>query len=488
MLRRKKELVVHSLLILLAAAWWLWAISLSEYAPNNILIVSIALILSNVILYAIFYFSNIKYYIVLSVIFLIVLIIYSVSIIALAVEQNIDALIISLYIISLLSYSLLLYKFQVKYIEFKATDNLAIETLETECTAMKNQYKAEEIKNISLLKELEKMEEISNIAFTAGLLNDFNELFENIVEATAEILEEKNVLISVYNEKENKFEIKYFKGYNGNNIAGMYTDNVDLWIRDSKLPVLIKDVEKETKIKIRRYSDFFEPKSIIASPIYFNNEVIGVLRIESELPYVYSNEELRILDYITDITSIAYDNLYYFKEVERLAITDGLTGLYVHNYFISKLEDEINRFFIAHSKVSLIMVDVDDFKIYNDKYGHQFGDKVLKLVANIIKNSIRDIDFPARYGGDEFVIILPETDLKGAQLVASRLFDTMVHNETQIFDDELKKNLKNDPLSVSIGVGTFKEKYKNLNRFISEVDKYLYKAKNTGKHKIMVVK
>ena len=243
----------------------------------------------------------------------------------------------------------------------------------------------------------------------------------------------------------------------------------------------------ETKINVRRYSNFSSAASIIAAPVLIANEVYGVLRMEHEKPDSFTNDNLRVLDFISDIGSIVFGNLFYLKKIEALAQTDGITGLYVHRYMIEKLKDEIQKFNKGKINISMIMLDIDDFKYFNDTYGHQFGDLLLIEVAKIIKDSIREKDFPVRYGGDEFMIILPRTDIKGVKTLAIQLLDKVKSADLNSLSQDKNFNEKK-PLTISIGAGIFKKSYENLTKFIDRIDNALYKAKQNGKNRIELVK
>ncbi len=476
-MKKSNTILLYLLLFVLVALWIVGSIRTLVVHNNNMFF--IFLIVSNIILLLLYMYLPIKFIFWIPLIFSIFIFISLFN--ALYIFNNFY-LIMIIYSITLIFFFLLLYKFYKKYTEYEATDKLVIETLNTEYSEIVTQYAEEEKKNRALRKELERMEYISNIAFLLGMIEDFDSFFSQIVESTANIFEDKFVILSLYDKDKGHFTIKKLKGYK-EEFIGKETDNIDDWIKESKLPILIKDVNNDMRIKVKSYSRFSKAKSIIASPIFFKKEVIAILRVEDKLPYIFSNEELRLLDYIADISSISYENLYYFKEVEKLAITDSLTGLFVHNYFIERLNSEIERYKINKEPVSLIMLDIDNFKEYNDNYGHQVGDKILICVSNLIRKSIRDIDFPARYGGDEFAIILPGTNIKGAKSVSRRLFENINNNnEISKFAKDINKK---HPLSISIGIGEYKNKYKSTSKFISAVDNALYKAKRTGKHKII---
>jgi diguanylate cyclase (GGDEF)-like protein len=128
------------------------------------------------------------------------------------------------------------------------------------------------------------------------------------------------------------------------------------------------------------------------------------------------------------------------------------------------------------------MLDIDNFKTVNDTYGHQFGDRVLETVSKIIKSSIRETDIPSRYGGDEFTIILPHTDIKGAKVVSERIFNKINSLDLSIISQSLK-TIKHK-LTVSISAGEFEKRYTNREKFIEEIDKKLYEAKSKGKNRI----
>jgi diguanylate cyclase (GGDEF)-like protein len=176
----------------------------------------------------------------------------------------------------------------------------------------------------------------------------------------------------------------------------------------------------------------------------------------------------------------AFHTISLHSELTRLATTDGLTGLYNHRMFQERLTEEIMRAKRYKRKLFILMIDIDHFKKFNDTYGHQTGDEVLKTVARIIKDNTRSIDFSARYGGEEFVIILPDTDCKNALTVAERLRKA-VENFPFILKDGTKTNI-----TISIGISCYPEDSTEKDDLIKKADKALYHAKQTGRNRTVL--
>ncbi len=375
--------------------------------------------------------------------------------------------------------------FYVKLNSEQRSNELSIEKLSEECNILKLEYNEFIEKRQALNLELERMKKLFQTAFLLGSSIDEREITNHFIKETVKILEIKKVFFSKYNKSDDKFYIVSQHGYV--NIKDKSTDNIDDWIKESRLPILINNVKNETKIKVRRYTDFSSCNSVIAAPVIVTDNVYGVLRAEYGKPFYFSNDDLRVLDYISDLGSIVFENSYYFKEIERLAITDGITGLYVHRYMLERLKNEIQRFYRNKVGVSLIMMDIDNFKHFNDTYGHPFGDQILVTVSKIIKQTIREIDFPVRYGGDEFAIILPQTDFQGAKSLAERLLKKF--NSIDLNLIFLREDIKSsERLNVSLGIGLFKKSYKVYHKFIDKIDQALLRAKKMGKNRVEVAK
>ncbi len=172
------------------------------------------------------------------------------------------------------------------------------------------------------------------------------------------------------------------------------------------------------------------------------------------------------------------------EKLNLLSITDGLTEVYNHRYFQERLSEEISRIY-RHKEdpVSLLMLDIDDFKKFNDTYGHQCGDMVLKQLARILQDNVRKIDIVSRYGGEEFTVILPKTESRKAYLVAKRICRKV--GETPFVLDDSGKTGR---VTVSIGVGTFRFGDGDKSDLIRCADDALYKAKAMGKNRVEVWK
>ena len=190
----------------------------------------------------------------------------------------------------------------------------------------------------------------------------------------------------------------------------------------------------------------------------------------------YSLLDIQYVTQIVRFASIAIENANLYWQ----ATTDRMTKLYSHHSFQQNLEEEIARAHRYGTTLSLLMMDIDHFKKFNDTYGHLQGDKIIKEIANILRASVRTIDFTARYGGEEFAVILPEVNSKGAAVVAERIRKTI---EQYSFSGE------EQPLfvTVSIGVAEFKPaRIRSASQLIAEADKALYQSKETGRNRISV--
>lgn len=166
-----------------------------------------------------------------------------------------------------------------------------------------------------------------------------------------------------------------------------------------------------------------------------------------------------------------------YDEIQKLSITDGLTGCFVRRYFLERLKQEIQRSAQNSLSLSLLLIDVDNFKSFNDTYGHITGDTVLKEVVKILQSSLRQIDMCARYGGEEFCIMLPATGRDGAVLAAERLRANVQDAQIKAFNEAIK-------CTISVGLAVFPDDGRQINSLIDKADKALYRAKDSGRNRV----
>lgn len=166
-----------------------------------------------------------------------------------------------------------------------------------------------------------------------------------------------------------------------------------------------------------------------------------------------------------------------YQKISELAITDTLTHVYSRRYFLERFGEELSRSRNNKLRMCFLLADIDNFKQYNDRYGHLVGDGILRQVARTIHDTIRQIDFTGRYGGEELAIVLSETDSEQANFAAERIRLAVASEEIRVYDEKLK-------VTVSIGVSSFPENSRNMQELIDMADQALYQAKATGKNKV----
>lgn len=165
-----------------------------------------------------------------------------------------------------------------------------------------------------------------------------------------------------------------------------------------------------------------------------------------------------------------------YQKVQELAITDSLSRVFTRRYFFERFAQELERSKKFKYNFSLLIIDVDRFKYFNDNYGHLVGDAIIKEVSKIAKDNIRQIDIIGRYGGDELAIILSETDKKQAEFAAERIRKNIENKDIKIYDETLK-------VTISIGISSFPEDAKSPQLIIDKADIALYKAKQAGRNR-----
>ena len=168
---------------------------------------------------------------------------------------------------------------------------------------------------------------------------------------------------------------------------------------------------------------------------------------------------------------IAIENAKLYRELKYLAMTDPLTGIYNHRYFTQNLDYEIARAKRYKRDISFLMIDIDQFKSYNDTFGHLEGDKLIQEVAKIIKQNVRETDVVCRYAGDEFAVVLPETEISQARITAEKIRDKISELSAQ------------RPISVSVGIAQGNPQTDRYD-LIGRADSHLYAAKRQGKNQI----
>lgn len=271
--------------------------------------------------------------------------------------------------------------------------------------------------------------------------------------------------------------------------------------------------------------EYWGEKSCLYVPLIFKDKVIGCLElVEKRGLRRFTEEECELATTLAALAAVAIQNARLYGSVERLAITDGLTGLYNYRYFYDRLAQEVARAQRYQLPLSLLMIDIDDFKRYNDRCGHRAGDALLHKLGDLLQSQTRrQVDLVARYGGEEFAIILPSTGTAGAARAGERLRDTIaasgiegaialegagakaadapgVNGSTgaaHAVGERIRSCVEKETfgsgqrppvVTVSIGVASLPDHARTVDGLVEEADHALYRAKELGKNRVEVAR
>jgi len=330
-----------------------------------------------------------------------------------------------------------------------------------------------------LEKKVYDLQNLIDMGMSLSSNLDFESLVESILySCIGQMFVEKVSIILQPGIDSHYYTIHMAKGYDREFNAGdvFMTEDSPLmrYLEKNPQPQLCSHLSAvdELSDNIARFHDL---DAEILVPMVSKSSINGILVLGAKINGdPFSGDDSDFLFDLAKFAAIAVEN----SRLYLMAILDRMTRLYIHHYFQERLFEELRRSRRYNSPLALLMADIDHFKIFNDTYGHQQGDLVLKETAQIFRDSIRKIDIPARYGGEEFAVILPETSLESAVAVASRL---RKRSERHAFTGQ------SSPLHVTISIGVAQynpEREETRESLIGRADRALYRAKQAGRNRV----
>jgi diguanylate cyclase (GGDEF)-like protein len=253
------------------------------------------------------------------------------------------------------------------------------------------------------------------------------------------------------------------------------------WVARHGKSLVVPDVHTDPRFA-KRIDEMtkWQTRSIICVPLRARHRVLGVIQLINSPVETFSETEMFFLHALCDYAAIAIENARAVEKIQELTITDDCTGLYNARHLYKTLEAEVYRSARFGYEFSVLFIDLDHFKKVNDTYGHLSGSKLLTEVGFKLKSQLRLIDYAFRYGGDEFVILLPQTPKEAALVVARRILD-LFRTATFLTQEELNLNIR-----ASMGLSTYPDDAKSTHEIIRQADEMMYTVKNSTRDNIAV--
>jgi diguanylate cyclase (GGDEF)-like protein len=339
-------------------------------------------------------------------------------------------------------------------------------------------------------KKFDRFAEVSELTKTITHIRNYETLLQTILEKSADLLKAEQGSLMLVDHETDDLLVEAKKGglarvmeklriNRGEGIAGRVAEFGEA--------ILVKNLENDPRVK-QKNRNHYKTRSFVSVPLKIDDRTIGVLNLSDKTSgEVFDEEDLKLIQsFATHAAIVMERNVFYNRseELKKLTITDSLTGLLNRRYLNERLKDEVARSERYGHHLSLLMLDLDGFKYCNDTLGHLFGDKTLKDIAETLLNTVRSMDIVARYGGDEFMVILPETEETLAIDIAERLRSNV--ERSIVLPGGGAPGKGPHTLTSSIGIACYPGHGKTIELLLDNVDKALYRAKNKGKNRIEV--
>lgn len=330
-------------------------------------------------------------------------------------------------------------------------------------------------------QHIHRLETINKISRQIMLSLDTHQIITLLNATMQEALEADTYFVGTVQENEIHLDLFYDDGEYFNNTRIPLEGTLSGWIVKNHRELFLPDLRQDVQLEgVGNYIIGKEKTSLswMGVPLKASN-VTGVIALSSYKPNAFDSGDMELLSNLAQHVSLALDNTIRHAQVEEQARLDSLTGVFNHGYFLKKLAEQAEEAISGHTQVSLIMLDIDYFKQYNDTYGHLLGDRILKTLCTTIKHHIKHTDAVGRWGGEEFVISLPGANGADALRVAERIGQTMA--SLQVKDREQRMI----PVpTVSQGIAVFPLEADEIYRLVDLADRRLYIAKGRGRNQV----
>ena len=248
-------------------------------------------------------------------------------------------------------------------------------------------------------------------------------------------------------------------------------------IQSKKAPIILEDAHTDSRFSHWGGADHV--RGWMGVPLFRHDNFVGLLTLDSHRPAAYSEEDANLALSFANSAAIVIENARLFEQTQQMALTDTLTGIFNRRYFYELAQKEFARSKRYQDPLSVIMIDLDHFKNINDRFGHLAGDQVLVQFVQRIQSELRESDIFGRFGGEEFIILLPETNLGDATQVAERLREVTSEYPFLLVTAQTF-------ITISLGVSCFKFTTVSLDQLIDQSDKALYDAKQLGRNRVRI--
>jgi len=363
----------------------------------------------------------------------------------------------------------------------KISSGSIIDDRNKEIKRLKKRAKIKEIPD-EFLEEHDYFRSLLEITHSINMPRDFKQLLELIVDSAINLSEAERGFLMLFN-RDGNLEFRVTRNFDKETLENEkfgISKTVVNHVLTTGEALFLSDIYKNKKFKISESIETLGLRMVMCVPLKTKENFIGVIYVDSHIETEkFTKLKEKIFEAFAAQTSVAIENSHLYD----LSVHDNLTGLYNYAYLRTRLEEEIKRALRSKKEsISFIMLDLDNFKSINDSYGHVFGNTILVKVAELIKETVRKYDIPARYGGDEFAVLMPDADEQDARSLAQRLQENI---------DEMKLVISNKtiPIASSIGIATFPvEKIIDSESIIIEADHALFVAKSKGGNQIIAFK
>jgi len=334
-----------------------------------------------------------------------------------------------------------------------------------------------------LYKKLARYHDLKNMVEALNSEISLEYVVNTLMSICYDVVAEKKGVACVYLVDPVSNKLKLFSAKKENEsmvIKAKEGDLFDYWVLKHTQPLLIEDLSKDFRFdleKLRSESER-EISSLVAAPFISEKRTFGLLRLDNPQVNYFDQQDLSFLSTLSDLSAVALENAELYLRTKELAIHDSLTSLYTKGYFMERLKEEFQRSIRDGLSLSILMLDIDLFKTYNDKYGHLAGDIILKNISLLMseffegKNSII-----CRFGGEEFIVLSPNIDKKKALEWAEGLRQEIEKRKFMI-------RRKETQITVSIGVASATNQTADEDELLKKVDAVLYEAKQKGRNRV----